>query len=127
MRELVEPLRHVRSEPLSYEDARAPCSPASAPRRRPVCVVRAEAVPGKLAPRPPLFPRVPFLSTQRLLLVAHLRKRDRMASSSAGSTSYIVGWCVGRIVSYSSWLRMLRSNLHGTDIRFLHSCGCLLT
>src|SRR5262249_39136567 len=29
------------SEPLSYEDARAPCSPASAPRRRPVCVVRA--------------------------------------------------------------------------------------
>src|SRR6516162_1281761 len=26
---------------LSYEDARVPCSPASAPRRRPVCVVRA--------------------------------------------------------------------------------------
>src|SRR6516162_10507177 len=50
-----------------------------------------------------------------------LRKRDRMASSSAGSTSYIVGWCVRRIVSYSSWLRMLRSNLHGTDIPFLHS------
>jgi len=45
-----------------------------------------------------------------------LRKRDRMASSSAGSTSYIVGWCVRRIVSYSSWPRRLRSNLHGTDI-----------
>src|SRR5215467_2197143 len=81
------------------------------------------AVPGKLAPRPPLLPRASrrFCRLSVCSLSRILRKRDRMASSSVGSTSYIVGWCVRRIVSYSSWLRMLRSNLHGTDIPFLHS------
>src|SRR6185369_10405067 len=28
----------------------------------------------------------------------------------------MAGWCVRRIVSYSSWLRRLRSNLQGTGI-----------
>src|SRR5215475_14620085 len=28
----------------------------------------------------------------------------------------MAGWCVRRMVSYSSWLSRLRSNLQGTDI-----------
>jgi len=57
-----------------------------------------------------------LLSCQSALLVAHLPQADAQCPQPLGVVFKIAGWCVTRMVSSSSRLRRLRSNLQETDM-----------